>query len=104
MPSSVVFLVGPACIECSLCHSTANHWGIFPEVGFTDMRQYRYYKKETRGLDFEGMIEDLKVGTRTSGFVCVLLTELVGHSESLDRTRLQCMESPMPEPPQQPHD
>ncbi len=35
------------------------------------MRQYRYYKKETRGLDFEGMIEDLKVGTRTSGIVCI---------------------------------
>jgi aspartate/tyrosine/aromatic aminotransferase len=26
-----------------------------------DVRKYRYYKEQTRGLDFEGFIEDLKV-------------------------------------------
>lgn len=26
-----------------------------------DIRKYRYYKEQTRGLDFEGFIEDLKV-------------------------------------------
>jgi aspartate aminotransferase, cytoplasmic len=28
-------------------------------AGFTEPRTYRYWKPETRGLDFEGMIEDL---------------------------------------------
>ena len=40
---------------------TGNHWGILEAVGYKDIRQYRYYKKETRGLDSQGMIEDLKV-------------------------------------------
>ena len=49
----------------SFCaHLTANHWGIFPEAGFQDIREYRYYKQATRGLDFEGMIQDLKVQCR----------------------------------------
>lgn len=38
-----------------------NHRGILTEAGFSDIREYRYYKKKTRGLDFEGMIEDLRV-------------------------------------------
>lgn len=38
-----------------------NHNGIASAVGYTDVRQYRYYKKETKGLDFEGMIQDIKV-------------------------------------------
>ena len=40
---------------------TGNHWGILEAVGYKDVRQYRYYKKETRGLDSQGMLEDLKV-------------------------------------------
>jgi len=28
-------------------------------AGFTEAKTYRYWKPETRGLDFEGMIEDL---------------------------------------------
>ena len=43
---------------------TANHRGILTEAGFTDIREYRYYKQETRGLDYEGMIEDLRVSRR----------------------------------------
>ena len=38
-----------------------NHLGILKDVGFTDVREYRYYKKETRGLDLQGMLEDLRV-------------------------------------------
>ncbi len=33
------------------------------------MKQYRYYKKETRGLDFEGMIQDIKVMKPMSRFI-----------------------------------
>ncbi|KAK9915069.1 hypothetical protein WJX75_004347 [Coccomyxa subellipsoidea] len=38
----------------------ANHHKIFPLAGIKDVRTYRYYKPSTRGLDFEGMIEDLQ--------------------------------------------
>ncbi|XP_059485108.1 aspartate aminotransferase, cytoplasmic [Neocloeon triangulifer] len=37
-----------------------NHNLIFVNAGFTEPRTYRYWKPETRGLDFEGMIEDLR--------------------------------------------
>jgi aspartate aminotransferase, cytoplasmic len=33
---------------------------IFANAGFTEAKAYRYWKPETRGLDFEGMLEDLK--------------------------------------------
>lgn len=36
-----------------------NHPSILQKVGI-EGRYYRYFKKETNGLDFEGMIEDLK--------------------------------------------
>ena len=38
-----------------------NHKAILTDAGYKDIREYRYFKKETRGLDYEGMIEDLKV-------------------------------------------
>ena len=39
--------------------SWANHKAVFSDAGL-NVQPYRYYKKETNGLDFEGMIEDLK--------------------------------------------
>jgi aspartate/tyrosine/aromatic aminotransferase len=36
-----------------------NHPKIFELLG-TETRQYRYFDKNTKGLDFDGMIEDLK--------------------------------------------
>ncbi|EFN51704.1 hypothetical protein CHLNCDRAFT_59799 [Chlorella variabilis] len=39
--------------------SWANHRAIFERCGM-QVQQYRYYKADTRGLDFEGMIEDIK--------------------------------------------
>ena len=37
----------------------SNHIHVFKgKLGF-DVKEYRYYKPETRGLDFEGMMEDL---------------------------------------------
>jgi len=36
----------------------ANHTSVFERAGLT-VQQYRYYKPETRGLDYDGLIEDL---------------------------------------------
>lgn len=40
-----------------------NHHAIAHEAQL-ETREYRYYKAETRGLDIEGMLEDLQVGIR----------------------------------------
>lgn len=37
----------------------ANHKAIFKDAGITSV-DYRYYNKETIGLDFDGLVEDLK--------------------------------------------
>lgn len=39
---------------------TGNHRLIFTQAGFTDVKQYRYWDGKTKGLDFDGMIEDLQ--------------------------------------------
>ena len=39
----------------------ANHRGICEDAGLQDIREYCYYKQETRGLDIAGMIADLRV-------------------------------------------
>lgn len=38
-----------------------NHRGILGAVGFTDIREYRYWNAEGRNLDFDSMLEDFKV-------------------------------------------
>merc|ERR1712013_172327 len=47
-----------------------NHGLIFGRAGYTDLRQYRYWDPESRGLDFSGMMEDL--GQAPSGAVVIL--------------------------------
>eukprot|EP01087_Luapelamoeba_hula_P003836 TRINITY_DN1369_c0_g1_i1.p1 TRINITY_DN1369_c0_g1~~TRINITY_DN1369_c0_g1_i1.p1 ORF type:complete len:476 (+),score=76.56 TRINITY_DN1369_c0_g1_i1:59-1429(+) len=49
-----------------------NHPAIFKDAGCADVRSYRYYKPETRGLDFEGMCADLRAAPK--GSVLVLHT------------------------------
>jgi len=39
-----------------------NHNSVFAAAGL-QVRQYRYFDKKTKGLDFEGMIEDLQNAT-----------------------------------------
>lgn len=39
----------------------SNHHNIFKDAG-VDKKEYAYYKPSTKGLDFEGLISDLKVG------------------------------------------
>jgi len=54
-------------VMCFMLVSSAvaagNHSSILETVGYTDVRKYRYYLKETRGLDFEGMVEDIMVSS-----------------------------------------
>lgn len=40
---------------------TANHHGISKDTGFANIKVYRYFDQETRGLDIEGMKSDLSV-------------------------------------------
>ena len=45
--------------------SWANHNAVFTDSGL-DVQKYRYYNKDTIGLDFEGMITDLKAAPQGS--------------------------------------
>jgi aspartate aminotransferase/aromatic-amino-acid transaminase len=49
----------------------ANHNGIFGDAGFA-IDSYRYYNPETRGLDFDGMVDDLS--RAAAGDIVVLHT------------------------------
>ncbi|KAL5345861.1 aspartate transaminase aat1 [Pseudogymnoascus australis] len=48
--------------------SWANHGAIFTESGL-EVQKYRYYNKDTIGLDFEGMIADIKAAEKGSIFL-----------------------------------
>lgn len=37
-----------------------NHHKVFSGAGFTDIRTYRYWNPQTRGINIEGLIEDLQ--------------------------------------------
>ncbi|XP_019860150.1 PREDICTED: aspartate aminotransferase, cytoplasmic-like [Amphimedon queenslandica] len=47
----------------------SNHRGIASNTGFTQIREYRYFDPTTRGLDIEGMIQDLKSATEGSAVI-----------------------------------
>lgn len=51
VPESTIYISVP---------TWANHHNIWRDAG-VQQATYRYYKPETRGLDFEGLIEDIKV-------------------------------------------
>lgn len=62
MPGSKVYIPDP---------TWANHFNIWRDAG-VEWAKYRYYKPDTRGLDFEGLMEDIHVrrggeGGRGSG-------------------------------------
>ncbi|KFY52089.1 hypothetical protein V497_08652 [Pseudogymnoascus sp. VKM F-4516 (FW-969)] len=48
--------------------SWANHGAIFTESGL-EVQKYRYYNKDTIGLDFEGMVADIKAAEKGSVFL-----------------------------------
>jgi len=49
-PSKAIYIPTP---------SWANHKAVFSDCGL-EVKQYRYYNKDTIGLDFDGMVEDIK--------------------------------------------
>ncbi|PHH79193.1 hypothetical protein CDD82_2537 [Ophiocordyceps australis] len=48
--------------------SWANHRAVFTDAGLK-VEQYRYYNKETIGLDFDGMVADVKAAPKGSVFL-----------------------------------
>lgn len=48
--------------------SWANHKAVFADAGL-NVQQYRYYNKDTIGLDFEGMVADLEAAPQGSAFL-----------------------------------
>ncbi|KAG2496504.1 hypothetical protein HYH03_005329 [Edaphochlamys debaryana] len=59
MPGSKVYISEP---------TWANHFNIWRDAGVA-FEKYRYYKPETRGLDFEGLMEDIKNAPSGSVFL-----------------------------------
>lgn len=59
-----------------------NHNQIFGKLGM-EVRKYRYFDKKTLGLDFQGMIQDLKNATPGS---CVLLHTCAHNPTGVDPT------------------
>ena len=51
---------------------SGNHHGIARDTGFANIKEYRYYNPDTKGLDIEGMIADLTV-TIYSYCMCIYI-------------------------------
>ncbi|XP_069679002.1 aspartate aminotransferase, cytoplasmic-like [Periplaneta americana] len=63
-----------------------NHRLVFRYGGFTDLKYYRYWDPATRGVDFTGMLEDLKKAPKNS----VIVLHMCAHNPTgCDLTREQ---------------
>ena len=67
--------------------SWANHKAVFLDSGL-EVKQYRYYNKDTIGLDFDGMVEDIKNMPEGS---MVLLHACAHNPTGVDPTQEQWM-------------
>ena len=65
--------------------SWANHGAIFKDAGLS-VEKYRYYNKDTIGLDFEGLIADIKAAPKHSVF---LLHACAHNPTGIDPTEAQ---------------
>ena len=65
--------------------SWANHAAVFKDSGLT-VEKYRYYNKDTIGLDFEGMVEDIKKAPKGS---IILLHACAHNPTGIDPTEQQ---------------
>lgn len=68
--------------------SWANHKAVFSDSGL-EVKQYKYYNKETIGLDFDGMLADLKAAPNQS---MVLLHACAHNPTGVDPTQEQWRE------------
>lgn len=63
-----------------------NHKGVFKAAGFSNIVEYRYWHAESRGLDIDGMLEDLRGAPPKS----VVILHAVAHNPTgLDPTKEQ---------------
>ena len=65
--------------------SWANHNAVFSDSGL-EVKKYRYYNKDTIGLDFQGMIEDIKAMPKSS---IILLHACAHNPTGVDPTQDQ---------------
>ena len=65
--------------------SWANHKAVFTDSGL-EVQNYRYYNKDTIGLDFDGMVADLKAAPQGS---IVLLHACAHNPTGIDPTEAQ---------------
>lgn len=65
--------------------SWANHKAVFLDSGL-EVKQYRYYNKDTIGLDYDGMIEDIKNMPKSS---IILLHACAHNPTGIDPTEQQ---------------
>jgi aspartate aminotransferase, mitochondrial len=68
--------------------SWGNHTPVFKDAGL-EVKQYKYYNKETVGLDFEGMIADIKAAPNKS---IILLHACAHNPTGVDPTQEQWKE------------
>jgi len=66
-----------------------NHVGIFKTAGFKDIRTYKYWNKESLGLDYEGLLNDLRNAPLRSIFI---LHNCAHNPTGCDPTREQWVE------------
>ncbi|XP_052772467.1 aspartate aminotransferase, cytoplasmic-like [Mya arenaria] len=63
-----------------------NHKGIFKSVGFSNVKEYRYWNPKNLGLDIDGMLEDLRGAPAGS----VVILHAVAHNPTgVDATEAQ---------------
>lgn len=66
-----------------------NHFAVFRDAGFTSANKYRYWDPNTRGLDFEGMKEDIQNAPEKS----VIILHVCAHNPTgVDPTQDQWKE------------
>ncbi|XP_044751148.1 aspartate aminotransferase, cytoplasmic [Coccinella septempunctata] len=67
-------------LGCTVFYYSKPTWGnhklIFKNSGFTEAREYRYWSESSRGLDIEGMLEDLDKAPENS----VIILHAVAHN------------------------
>jgi len=73
-----------------ICYVSDPTWGnhimLFKSSGFTEVRKYRYWNKDSKSLDFDGMIEDLNNAPEDS----VVILHAVAHNPTgIDPTQEQ---------------
>lgn len=63
-------------IYLGLLNLGENHKLVFINGGFTEYRSYRYWNPKTRGLDLQGMLEDLRAAPENA----VVILHAVAHN------------------------